>query len=142
MKYVNGIVLGLIIGLTVGSNVIRNPFDVDSLPHLTVYIIIAFGFVGGVLTGIFLLHKNPNPSNFLAKYIDRFIDYYSLLTVCMLSMGIPILLKVGFSDFYASRLLSGYFFSCVGIGLVFAGTGKFLWTYRTRFKGSTIGISR
>jgi hypothetical protein len=121
MKYIMGIVLGLIIGLPQGIHPMKKPFEVESLPHETVYIMIAFGTIGGVLMGLALLHKSVKPLGGLFKYLSEYIDFYSLMTVCTLSIGIPIIAKVGISNYYASALLNGYFFSCVGVGLVLAG---------------------
>jgi hypothetical protein len=130
MKYIIGISLGLIIGLPQAFDPVRNPYEVESLPHSTVYIIIAFGTISGVISGVLLLHNTSRPLGIMFQYLDKFIDFYSLITVCMLSIGIPIFLKVGFSDFYASALINGNFFLSVGIGLVLAGIGKLLWSFR------------
>jgi len=126
-KQIIGVILGLAMGLPQGLDEISNFFQVETLPHGTVYGTIAFGLCGCFLVGLALL--NPNTKNFgpLSNYIDKYVDMYFLMMVGTLSIGIPIMYRVGLSDPFASSLHTGWFFFSGGIGLALAGIGKYLW---------------
>jgi hypothetical protein len=127
MKYIVGIAVGFLIALLLAFDPEKNPYEVDSLPPSTVYIVIALGAFGGIAGGgLYLLRGPARASGIALKRLDNFIDFYSLVTACTLSMGIQVFARVGLSNIFAAVLLKGYFFSSVALGLILAGLGK-LW---------------
>jgi hypothetical protein len=120
MRQLIGVLLGLATGLPQGIGGTTNFFSVESLPHTTVHIIIAFGLFGGVLMGLSLLRGNRKMHGKLLALIDKYVDLYFYMMVGMLSLAAPIFIQVGVSDPYASALFNGWFFGSVGLGLVLA----------------------
>lgn len=131
MKRIIGTILGLVIGLPQGLGELKNFFKVDSLPHGTVYIIIAFGLAGGFLMGFSILRNKTQQFGKLSEYIERYVDLYFLMMISAFAIGVPILVKVGIDNIYASALFNAWFFVCIGAGLALSGLMKILWKRRT-----------
>ncbi|WP_116367987.1 hypothetical protein [Parahaliea mediterranea] len=126
MKYVIGSIIGLLAGLPQGLGPIKNFFQVDVLPESTVLTIVLFGLLGGIAMGISLLFGNAEPFGKLSKSVENYFDLYCFMMIGTLSIGIPIIVRVGLENVYSSSLFNGLFFSFVGLGLLVAGVVKWL----------------
>jgi hypothetical protein len=127
MKYVIGSAAGLLAGLPQGLGEIQNFFQVEVLPKSTILMIALFGLFAGVAMGFSLLSGNAKPLGRFSESVEKYFDFYCFMMVGTLSIGVPIIARVGLENVYASSLFSGLFFSFAGFGLLTAGFIKWLW---------------
>jgi hypothetical protein len=90
----------------------------ETLPAQTVYTIIGFGLVGGILMGIAMLNrKSTHP-------YSKYFHVYTFMLVGMLSISLPVLYRLGLSDLYRTELFTPLFFGGAGLGILL---GALIW---------------
>jgi len=111
------IIAAMITGLPQGINASPLPGMSQVIPLDTVYVITAFGLIGGALMAFGLIKERSKNKYFLSKYIDL----YTFFVVGMLCIGLPIFIQNYGVDWQSSILFIGYFFTAAGLGLLIGG---------------------
>ena len=120
MKYFLSALAGFLLGYP--QSIDPKPlFQVDTLPAQTVYTIIGFGLVGGILMGIAMLNrKSTHP-------YSKYFHVYTFMLVGLLSISLPIFYRLGLTDLYRAELFTPLFFGSGGLGVLLGGLIWRLW---------------
>jgi len=116
-KYIVAIIAAAATGLPQGINASPLQGMAEVIPADTVYIITAFGLIGGVLMAFGLIKERLKNKYFPSKYIDL----YTFFVVGVLCIGLPIFFQNHGDDWQSSNLFMGYFFTAAGLGLLIGG---------------------
>jgi hypothetical protein len=96
-------------------------FQVDTLPAQTVYTIIGFGLVSGILMGIAMLNRKSTHPYW------KYFHMYTFMLVGLWSISLPVLYRLGLSDLYRTELFTPFFFGSAGLGILLGGLIWRLW---------------
>ena len=120
MKYFISALAGFLLGYP--QSIDPKPiFQVDTLPAQTVYTIIGFGLVGGILMGIAMLNRKSTHPYW------KYFHVYTFMLVCLLSISLPIFYRLGLTDLYRAELFTPLFFGSGGLGVLLGGMIWRLW---------------
>jgi hypothetical protein len=120
MKYFISALAGFSLGYP--QNIDPMPlFQAETLPAQTVYTVIGFGLVGGILMGTAMLNRKPTQPYW------KFVHMYTFMLVGMLSISLPVLYRLGLSDLYRTELFTPLFFGSGGLGILLGGLIWLLW---------------
>ena len=116
-KKLAAVLAAVITGLPQGIN--AKPLATMSpiISPMTIYIVIAFGLIGGGIMAISLMKERINKSFFLSNYIDL----YTYFMVSLFCVGIPIFIQNTGVNLQDKILFLGYFFTATGSGIVVGG---------------------
>ena len=93
----------------------------ETLPAQTVYTIIGYGLVGGILMGIAMLNRKSTHA------YSKYFHVYTFILVGMWSISLPVLYRLGLSDLYRTELFTPLFFGSAGLGILLGGMIWWIW---------------
>jgi len=115
-KVIIGVIIGVVIGLPQGLNstpITDSPF----IPVKTILVASSITLLFCMFMGMSMIRERKKKKIFIGKYFDL----YSCFLVGTLCIGIPVFILNVPIDWQSSLLLSGYFFTSAGLGLIFGG---------------------
>ena len=129
MKYFISALAGFLLGYP--QSIDPKPLiQVDTIPAQTVYKIIDFGLVGGILMGIAMLTRKSTHT-----YANYF-HVYTFMLVGMFSISLPVLYRYVLSDLYRTELFTPLFFGSAELGILLGGMIWWFWP-KSRATGHT-----
>ena len=115
-KIIIGAIIGVAIGLPQGLNstpITDSPF----IPVKTILVASSVTLLFCVFMGMSMIRERKKKKFLIGKYFDL----YSTFLAGTLCIGMPVFILNVPIDWQSSLLLSGYFFTSAGIGLLFGG---------------------